>query len=288
MNLNLPLPSLLASCFGRQILYTQNFQDATLICKYGVSAYYGTLRFQFQTLVIKCKNNTTCRRVARRSPFSHTGARAAFGHEKMRSAITTRGVREKSCRPTLPTAATTHSVFDARRRSTHPLNERVGGASQLHAHAHQVKRCKVRAPSSGADCDCRSRRMELLLTPLLALVLAPLLVDARVDVIPARLVHEEHLPPLGSEPTFTLGRFVEELLKMHGGNAMSKLFMHLCGTHQSVDKLKGCIFLVALEKGQTLFNLNTVHPISSSNIRVFKQNQWWKLSQGYILGYCAF
>jgi hypothetical protein len=59
--------------------------------------------------------------------------------------------------------------------------------------------------------------MELLLS-LVALVLAPLLVDARVQVIPAVLVHEEHLPPIKGEPTFTLSRFVDELLKMKGGN----------------------------------------------------------------------
>jgi hypothetical protein len=59
--------------------------------------------------------------------------------------------------------------------------------------------------------------MELpLVVVLLALVLAPL-VDARVDIVPALLVHEEHLPPISSEPTYTLGRFVTEMLKFQGG-----------------------------------------------------------------------
>lgn len=60
--------------------------------------------------------------------------------------------------------------------------------------------------------------MELpLVVVLFASVLAPPLVDARVDVVPALLVHEEHLPPLSSEPTYTLGRFVTEMLKFQGG-----------------------------------------------------------------------
>ena len=60
--------------------------------------------------------------------------------------------------------------------------------------------------------------MELpLVVVLFALVLAPPLVDARVDVVPSLLVHEEHLPPISSEPTYTLGRFVTEMLKFQGG-----------------------------------------------------------------------
>jgi hypothetical protein len=69
--------------------------------------------------------------------------------------------------------------------------------------------------------------MELpLLVVLFASVLAPPLVDARVDVVPALLVHEEHLPPLSSEPTYTLGRFVTEMLKFQGGKFY--LLSHHC------------------------------------------------------------
>lgn len=72
---------------------------------------------------------------------------------------------------------------------------------------------------SGPVARRDSRLMELLLLLPLALLLAPL-VDARVDVVPALLVHEEHLPPISSEPTYTLGRFVTEMLKLQGGKVI--------------------------------------------------------------------
>jgi hypothetical protein len=57
---------------------------------------------------------------------------------------------------------------------------------------------------------------------LLIVLMAAPVAFARVDVVPALLVHEEHLPPIGREPTYTLARFVVELLKMQGGE---KIFL---------------------------------------------------------------
>ncbi|CAB3386444.1 Hypothetical predicted protein [Cloeon dipterum] len=65
-------------------------------------------------------------------------------------------------------------------------------------------------PGMGASV----RPPPLLLLILIALV--PLRVVARVDIVPALLVHEEHLPPISHEPTYTVSRFVNELLQMQG------------------------------------------------------------------------